>query len=255
MINVIIPSYKRSHDLKGKDYFYMAKYCIPESQLNDYLQVLPIERIITIPDSEDGSITKKRNWILKNIERPLIMIDDDVKRITHTEGGEYFKSKGRAKQQIEVDKSLLADLFVNWVNLANEFDVKLWGINVNTDGRNYQQYKPFSLSQVILGPFQGHLKHDLLFDDNVGTKDDYDMSIQQLNKYRKVLRFNKFAYDCEHGDNKGGIVSYRSMEKEIEYCKNIMLKWGTSIIEYKIPPTKMTDLLNAKKVNIPIKGV
>ena len=27
------------------------------------------------------------------------------------------------------------------------------------------------------------------------------------------------------------------------------------IIQYKIPPQKMTDLLNAKKVNVPIKGI
>jgi hypothetical protein len=43
------------------------------------------------------------------------------------------------------------------------------------------------------------------------------MSLQQLRKYKKVLRLNKFHYLCEHGDNKGGIVSYRSKEKEIEY--------------------------------------
>lgn len=255
MINVIIPSYKRAHDLKGKDYFLMAKYCVPESQKKDYLKVLPESKIITLPDEEDGSITKKRNWILRNIPRPLIMIDDDVKRITHTEGGKHFKKNGRAKQQIEVDREQLEDMFVNWFNLANEFGVKLWGINVNTDGRNYQQYKPFSLTQVILGPFQGHLEHPLMFDDRVGTKDDYDMSLQHLRRYKKVMRINKFAYDCEHGDNKGGIVSYRSMEKEIEYCKNIMLKWGTNIIKYEIPPRKMTDLLNAKSINVPIKGV
>ena len=44
-------------------------------------------------------------------------------------------------------------------------------------------------------------------------------------------------------------------EKEIEYCKAIMMKWGTKVIKYQIPPRKMTDLLNAKKVNVPIKGV
>jgi hypothetical protein len=34
-----------------------------------------------------------------------------------------------------------------------------------------------------------------------------------------------------------------------------MLKWGKKVIQYRIPPRSMTDLLNAKKVNIPIKGV
>jgi len=34
-----------------------------------------------------------------------------------------------------------------------------------------------------------------------------------------------------------------------------MMKWGKKIIQYQIPPKKTTDLLNAKKVNVPIKGV
>ena len=80
-MNVIIPSYKRSHDLKGKDYFFMAKYCVPESQKDEYIKEVGKDRVITLPDNEDGDIVKKRNWILKNIPRPLIMIDDDVKEI------------------------------------------------------------------------------------------------------------------------------------------------------------------------------
>lgn len=248
-MNVIIPSYKRSHDLKGKDYFFMAKYCVPESQKNEYIKAVGIDRVITLPDNEDGDIVKKRNWILKNIPRPLIMIDDDVKEIC------YFESDNNNPIKLILNKNLLNDFFLNSFNLCKEFNCKMWGINQNTDPLAYKQYSPFNLSKIILGPFQGHLEHELLFDNRVGTKDDYDMALQQLHKYKRILRLNKFSYECEHGDNKGGIVSYRSKEKEIEYCKQIMLKWGKKIIQYKIPPKKMTDLLNAKKVNIPIKGV
>jgi hypothetical protein len=252
-INVIIPSYKRSHDLKGKDYFTMAKYCVPESQKDDYVKVLGEDRVITLPDSEDGDIVKKRNWILKNIPRPLIMIDDDVSMV-----GYYENRKGKVDGNHKIkqlNQNVLNDFFQHNFVLADDFGVKMWGLSQNQDNRIYKEFLPFNLSNIVLGPFQAHLDHDLFFDKKVGTKDDYDMALQQLNKYKKVLRLNKFHYLCEHGDNKGGIVSYRSKEKEIEYCKNIMLKWGKKIIQYQIPPKKMTDLLNAKKVNIPIKGV
>lgn len=248
-MNVIIPSYKRSHDLKGKDYFFMAKYCVPESQKDEYIKEVGKDRIITLPDNEDGDIVKKRNWILKNIPRPLIMIDDDVKSIG------YIQSINNKPKQFTLEKEKLLEFFTNSFVLCNDFNAKMWGMNQNSDPMSYRQYNPISLSNIVLGPFQGHLKHDLLFDKRVGTKDDYDMALQQLQKYKKVLRLNKFHYLCEHGDNKGGIVSYRSKEKEIEYCKQIMLKWGKKIIQYRIPPQKMTDLLNAKKVNVPIKGV
>jgi hypothetical protein len=252
-MNVIIPSYKRSHDLKGKDYFFMAKYCVPESQEKEYIEAVGKDRVITLPDSEDGDIVKKRNWILNNIEFPLIMIDDDVSEIGYFES-RTGKVDGNHSRKT-MNKNLLIDFFEHNFNLANEFNCKMWGLAQNQDNRICKEFLPFNLTNIILGPFQGHLEHNLIFDNRVGTKDDYDMSLQQLRKFKKVLRLNKFHYLCEHGDNKGGIVSYRSKEKEIEYCKQIMLKWGKKIIQYKIPPTKMTDLLNAKKVNIPIKGV
>lgn len=253
MINVIIPSYKRSHDLKGKDYFHMAKYCVPESQKDDYIKAVGIDRVIILPDSEDGNIVKKRNWILKNISRPLIMIDDDVSSIGYFELRTGIKN-GEHKRKI-IDKDLLINFFENSFNMANQFNSKMWGLSQNEDNRIFKEYHPMSLGKIILGPFQAHLDHDLFFDEVVGTKEDYDMSLQQLRKYKILFRWNKYHYICEHGDNKGGIVSYRSMEKEIEYCKRIMWKWGKKIIAYKIPPKKMTDLLNAKNVNVPIKGV
>jgi hypothetical protein len=57
-MNVIIPSYKRSHDLKGKDYFFMAKYCVPESQFNDYIKVLNEDRIIMILLCQESEIIR-----------------------------------------------------------------------------------------------------------------------------------------------------------------------------------------------------
>jgi hypothetical protein len=89
-MNIIIPSYKRSDNLLGKDYFKMAVYCVPESQKQDYINSVGPDRVIAIPDECDGDIVKKRNWILKNIPRPLIMIDDDVESI-----GYYENRKGQ----------------------------------------------------------------------------------------------------------------------------------------------------------------
>jgi hypothetical protein len=174
------------------------------------------------------------------------MIDDDVKGLTHSE---------RGRQNIPLTVAQAEALIIHGFNLAHELGCRLWGLNVNTDGRNYQQYRPFSLTQVVLGPFQGHLEHGLAFDERMDTKDDYDMSLQHLQAFKKVLRFNKYAYDCGHGTNKGGIVSHRTIEREEAACRAIMAKWGASVISYRLgsETRKMGDLLNGK-VNIPIKG-
>ena len=252
-MNIVIPSYKRSYDLAGKDYFYTARYCVPESQKDDYANTVGSDRLVVIPDNRDGDIVKKRNWILENIERPLIMIDDDVKGIG------YFESRNGTRNGDHLQKIMDPELFIEFCKqsfvVCEELGARMWGVNQNTDAMSYREYQPLSLSYTILGPFQGHLKHDLKFDERVGTKDDYDMSLQQLQKYHMIMRWNKYHYICAHGDNQGGIVSYRSKAREIEYCEAIMEKWGKKIIKYRIPPQKMTDLLNAKKVNIPIDGV
>jgi len=253
-LNITIPSYKRWEDLPGYDYFKTAKYIVPESQYNDYVRGRDKKRFIAIPDSEDGNIVKKRNWILKNIPRPLIMIDDDVDKLTMCEGGEYFKEHGRAKQMIPLTPEQAEGIFIQAANLAYMWGCPMFGFNLNTDGRNYQQYKPFSLTQPILGPCSGHLEHDLLYDDKMDLKEDYDISIQALNKYRKILRINKYAVNAAHKSNKGGCVSYRTLEREEAACKAIEKKWGTRIIHYNIEKGKYTSYLNGI-VHIPINGV
>lgn len=252
-LNILIPSFKRYDNLVGYDYFKSAKFVIPESQADLYFKGRDKNRFIVIPDEADGTIAKKRNWILKNIPRPLVMIDDDVDKMTMTEGGEYFEKHGKAKQNIALTPEQAEDVLIQCANLAYEWGCPIFGFNLNTDGRNYQQYKPFSLSQPILGPCSGHLFHDLLYDERMDLKEDYDMSIQALSKYKKILRMNKFAVNAAHGDVAGGSATYRTMERERNACLAIERKWGSKIIHYKLDG-KYSDLLNAK-CRIPIQGV
>lgn len=253
-MNIVIPTYKRAKYLDGKEYFYDAKYVLPEAQRDDYLKVLPSKRMIVIPDEVDGNVPRKRNWILDNIPRPLIMIDDDVKFILFMEG--RTKEKKRFISFIKLPREKLHAVLNQYTEVAEGFGCKLWGMSQRTSGdeREYKEFRPFSLTNVTLGPFQCHLDHDLRFDEAMGSKDDYDMALQHLHRYKKVLRVEKLAYAAEHGENPGGAVSFRTQQKEIGYCNAIMNKWGSRIIKYKIPPDKMGDLLNGR-VSVPINGV
>ena len=254
-LNICIPTYKRSGALAGAEYFESAKYVLPESQRDEYIKVLPIKRMIVIPDESDGNIAKKRNWILKNIDRPLVMLDDDVNGIMTTESkynedGEIITGK---KIKRKLSKEDAAYVIKCGFNLADQLGCVYWGINLNDDSRSYMQYKPFSLTGPVLGPFSAHLKHNLFYDERLFLKEDYDISIQLLSKYKKILRINKYACSCKHADNPGGVVSHRTMDRERQQCEAIMRKWGKDIIKYNLPGEKMSDLLNGS-VNIPIKG-
>lgn len=253
-MNYFIPSYKRSQGLKGKDYFTSAKYVIPISQLNDYLKVLPEERIITIPDEDDGNLCRKRNWIMKNCPRPFVMLDDDVYDI-RTMQNRRFDVGFTQFETMEFEKF---DAYMDSVaDLCRELDVRFFGISSKTDEREYKEWLPFSMTNIVNGPFQGHMEHELLYDERMPTKDDYDMTLQQLREFKKVLRVNFLAFYkfATKDGNEGGLVSMRTQEYETDNCRAIMRKWGTKIIRYELPPKKLNDLLNPKKMNVPIKGV
>jgi hypothetical protein len=249
-MKIYSPTYKRADSLLGKEYFKDLIYILPESQRDEYCKVLPQKRMVVIPDENDGNLCRKQNWMLKNLDRPFLKIDDDVSAIAHTEKGKWKK----VKRRIFLTQKEAQSVIINGFNLASEWGCVYWGINVNTDGRNYQQYKPFSLTQPCLGPLNGHLKHDLYYDERMSGKDDFDFSLQVLHKYKKLLRLNKFCYVCKHTTNEGGWVSKRSKEREIKDCKAIMEKWGSKIIKYIIPPRNKNDLLNGR-LRVPIKGV
>jgi hypothetical protein len=255
-IQILIPSYKRAGQLFGYNYFKGARYVISKSQEKDYLQYCDPERLVIMPDEFEGNLAVKRNWILDNFQKPLLMLDDDIDCLMMCEGRHVVKGKEheKATEKIKMTPEQAMMMVEMGFNLAHEFGCVFWGINFNTDGRNYQQYKPFSLTSIILGPFQGHVDHSMRYDERFPVKHDYDFCLQVMQTHHKALRMNKFSYRCEHGDNSGGIVSMRSMEYEMKYCREIEKKWGRSIIKYPMQPKSMKHLLNGN-VRIPVAGV
>jgi len=251
-MNILIPTYKRANSLLGFDYFKGAKYIVAESQADDYLKTIPSSRMITIPDQYEGNLAVKRNWILDNFEKPLVMIDDDVRNMKILEG-RCSSSKSLRYEKLEYD--LLLILMERICSLCEELNIKFWGCSQKDDDREYKEFLPFSFTAFSLGPFSVHLDHPLRYDERLDSKHDYDMMIQQLHRYKKTLRVNFLAYwKYDRRDNPGGLVSRRTTEHEIKYCKRIMDKWGSNIIHYRIPPKKPTDLLQPLKLNVPIKG-
>lgn len=140
----------------------------------------------------------------------------------------------------------------NGFNMANELNVKYWGMNLLPDKGAYREYTPFSMTQCILGPFQAFNDLDLRYDENLPLKEDYDLSLQVLNKYRKTLRFNMYFYSVKQHTNAGGCASYRTKQREIEQFELLQRKWGTKIVQSD-PNAKGFDINPIIKV--PIRGV
>ncbi|WP_143435191.1 MULTISPECIES: hypothetical protein [Lactobacillus] len=99
------------------------------------------------------------------------------------------------------------------------------------------------------------------YDERLPLKEDYDMTLQQLNKYRKVLRVNKFFYRVKQAENVGGCASYRNFEFEKEQLNALVNKWGSKIVRMDNADRSHNLKKEKKKIDFnpiikpPIKGV
>ena len=188
----------------------------------------------------------------------ILIIDDDYKclgRWTMREGpGEY----GVYGRKLSPDEAM--EFVEAGFDIAREFDVKFWGINLSNDKGAYREYSPFSLSSYIGGPFQAHIENDLRYDEIIYLKEDYDMTLQVLNKYRKALRINTHFYRCDQHGKPGGCAAYRTVQREMQQNMMLRKKWGSKIIKFDTGASKV----HRKKdlgfdinpiITVPIKGI
>tara|TARA_R110000824_G_scaffold53298_2_gene147669 strand:- start:201 stop:971 length:771 start_codon:yes stop_codon:yes gene_type:complete len=250
--NIAIRSYKRSGKVTALKVFPDAKIWIPESQREEYAKEYGTDVLVVIPDNEDGNSPRKFNAILNRMESDYqLIVDDDITGIYKFEGTED-------PRPVYMQPEDIRDLITRGFRMAEELGTPLWGINLNRDPVSYVTYKPFNFLSAILGPFSGHIRPSLRYDESTLSKDDYDFWLQNILKYRKTLRFNKYHYHHKHGVGTGGLASIRSIEYEERGAQRMREKWGTRI--FKRPTTaagrhagRHVNFLNSN-ISMPIPG-
>lgn len=260
-ISVNCPSYKRPK-VETLKYLPFCKVWVDNKEYEDYIKENEEfkENIISCPDGIQGNVSRIRNYILneefKKGADVVVLVDDDLKGIYHFENID-----GYAYKEILVGKEDFYDFIEKGTILCKELGFNLWGVNLNKDALNYKHCLPFNTKSIILGPFCCHLKEsEIRYDEKLPLKEDYDLAIQHLNKYRGILRLNKYHYNCKQSVNPGGCASYRNYEREKEQFDLLRKKWGSKIV--KQDNSKMAKSKKEKKnmdynpiIHIPIKGV
>lgn len=225
-ISIAIPSYKRANDVKTKKYVKKAKYYVDEGEAEEYRKYNPDIEIEICPKGVQGNIARVRNYILRTeLEKykndAVLMVDDDLLGIYYFEKGERILLKSE-----EIDVFL-----EKYTLMAKELGVYLWGINCVNDKQAYREYTPFSLISYIGAPFMVFLRgNECFFDERIPLKEDYDMTLQQLNRYRKVLRVNKYHYEVLQSKQPGGCALMRNVEEERRQFEILQKKWGSKIV-------------------------
>lgn len=252
-ISINCPSYKRPK-VKTLEYLPFCKVWVCETEYEEYIQNNPKENIVAVPKGVQGNVGRIRNYILdKEFEAGadvVVIVDDDINGIYR-----YEKAAGSnfGYEKVLVEAEDFMEFVEHYSRLCDEWGYKLWGVNINYDARGCRYMAPFSTLSVVLGPFTAHLKNPLRYDERLPLKEDYDLALQHINKYRGVLRVNRYHYICKQSEQAGGCAAYRNYKREKEQLELLQKKWGSKIIKEDKASVKNFDYNPV--VHVPIKGI
>jgi hypothetical protein len=102
-----------------------------------------------------------------------------------------------------------------------------------------KEYNKFIVGDFILVK-PNHLK----FDNNLKLKEDYDYTLQHINKLNGTIRYGNYLNSFKHYSNKGGAVDYRTNILEQETINYLKKKWGDCI---KLNSKRKNEILLNKK--------
>lgn len=260
-ISVNAPSYKRADDVKTLSYLPFCKIWVDCKEYEEYKKNNPKAEIISCPEGVQGNLCRVRNYILKTEFEAgadvVLIIDDDFTCLRRYEVNAF---DGFGYEPHIITESEFLPFIEKYSVIAKDLGAKFWGVNCNCDPMAYRHNTPFSTRSYIGGPFQCFLKGNrCYYDERLPLKEDYDMTIQQLNLERVVLRLNAYHYICKQSEQKGGCAAYRNRQKEEEQFELLRKKWGGAIV--KMDTTNKGRSEKQKRmdynpvIRIPIKGV
>jgi hypothetical protein len=252
MMQIFSPSYKRSKTALTHNWFPDLTYVVHEFEIEEYKRAGL--KAIAAPDETRGNIARVRNWILNQFgSANLVILDDDIESVKRWEmvDGNW------------IQKILSGDEFLEFIEMgfimAEDWGVRLWGMNCLGDKGSYREYTPFSCKSYISASFHGILPGPLRYDERIPLKEDFDFCIQNLSRYRAMLRFNMFSMVKKDHGNPGGCAVYRTIEREKEQLELLQKKWGTHLIKNDLTEKTTQKKKNAFDLNpimkVPIAGI
>lgn len=168
-------------------------------------------------------LTPKLNFILdyarKNKYDAVWKIDDDFEAMAFFADGYTQRIK---------DKQKIYQVIERMTVMARDAGTPLFSVLGIPDIRRYRRNDPFSLFATLkIGCYGLLLDNNLRFDERFVMKQDIDMCMQVLMTYRYVFIENRYSFYCKPTmNNKGGVASYRTREREEKMMELLKSKWG-----------------------------
>lgn len=179
---------------------------------------------------ETGGLMQSRNAALQMAfekNQICVQLSDDIKKVT------VNKNFGE-KKAVDLDLAI-SDL----VSVFTKIDgVYLMGVPPTSN--DFYAKNKISKNTFCIGDMLFVKPNPLRFDTTLTLKEDYDYTLQHLQKYGNVFRYQKYLFEFEHYTNKGGAVQYRTSKEEKKNIRILIGKWGDKI---KLNPKRENEIL------------
>lgn len=234
---VAIPSYQRAGKQSTAE--YMHKIGLPKDSVyifvqteQDYEAYKKHEEIANVVYASADSVPKARNNILRHFDCNILMMDDDVRRI----------SIMRKKLEPINSREQFANIFNKCFAHTAKNGSGVFGI--------YPVYNEFFMSptistKVTVNTVVGFTKgFKLMFDERYTAKEDIELCARILHNGGRVCRHNYLAVDAKHRTNSGGCYEAWHSDENKKAVKRLCMSYP----EILAPQSK-----NEKEVRVIIK--
>jgi len=140
----------------------------------------------------------------------LVMLDDDIDSFWKL-GISTDKLK---KNLISMTSLEIKEFFEDAFRICRKNNTCLFGI--------YPVLNPFYMDNKInpkgfvIGTVSGIITNDLKYNQEYVPKEDYEYTIKNILKFKKVVRFDNVTVKAGHYSNEGGVCEQRKKNPEIE---------------------------------------
>lgn len=168
---------------------------------------------------EIGGLCDSRNAILDDAfaaGKIAVEFSDDLSKIKEA----YVDGDKKKARQISLQHALDKIL-----EAMDQTGAMMGGVAPTANPFFFHPEKPVSTKHFIVGDMIVVKPCELRFDNKMRLKEDYDYTLQHIEKYGCVARENSILATFAHRTNKGGAVAYRTSKVENEAIEYLQKKW------------------------------
>jgi hypothetical protein len=207
---IAIPSYKRPETIKKKtlkiidehniDINRVTIFVADKEEEKEYINSLgsKYKIVVGVP-----TIGEQRNFIEKYYPEntKLVMLDDDL-------DGVFVKDGSKLKPINNLEK----DFIVKGFDLCEKNKTKIFGMYAagNPYFMKHRVYK--KLSYIIASMFGIIVEHDEFLERKTNHGEDYEYSIRQYIKNKKLIRFDDITVKSNYYKQEGGLQEIRTKQ-------------------------------------------